>query len=101
VQVAELAESRRELSMSIKTTSSSSSGLEKQKKKKTKGSNTISNSRMNHVTTISVDVSNIVESVKRDDVQVGAWLNVLGYIRQENNAPGAESVGHPSSHEAA
>jgi hypothetical protein len=32
---------------------------------------------------VSVDTSNILQSVQRDDLQIGCWLNVLGYIRRE------------------
>lgn len=46
--------------------------------------------------TAVVDVTVIVDSLKRDILEVGAWLNVIGYVkeqRQGGNKGGSGSVG--------
>jgi len=60
---------------------------------KSKGS-TVSPYPENRVVAIEVDIGNILESIQRDDIQIGAWLNVFGYIRQNrSSAPDTEAVG--------
>ncbi|KKZ59872.1 hypothetical protein EMCG_05335 [[Emmonsia] crescens] len=59
------------------------------------------------IPSISVDVTLVLESLKATDLQVGAWLNVLGYIRERlspktlpsadpNSAPSANRNSSPS-----
>jgi hypothetical protein len=33
--------------------------------------------------TIPVDINLLLETIKGDEIQVGAWLNVLGYVREQ------------------
>ena len=42
-----------------------------------------------------VDVNVILETMKRDDLETGAWVNVLGYVqgRQRNAGDGAVCIG--------
>lgn len=35
---------------------------------------------------VSVDIYHILKSITRDQLQVGSWLNVFGYIRSEMQA---------------
>lgn len=36
-----------------------------------------------HSTTVLVDVYHVLDAIKADDLEVGAWLNVFGYVRPE------------------
>lgn len=33
--------------------------------------------------TIPVDINNLLETIKREQLDVGAWLSVIGYIRED------------------
>lgn len=35
------------------------------------------------VATIPVDINNLLQTIKRDQLEIGAWLNVIGYIRED------------------
>ena len=37
--------------------------------------------------TISVDINALLESVTSEELCVGAWINVLGYVRNANHLP--------------
>ncbi|KAF7597522.1 hypothetical protein BBP40_003769, partial [Aspergillus hancockii] len=41
---------------------------------------------------ISVDVNAVLESVTADELRVGAWINVLGYVRRPQPATSAEAT---------
>ncbi|KAL1988152.1 hypothetical protein VTN96DRAFT_682 [Rasamsonia emersonii] len=34
-------------------------------------------------TTVPVDINHLLETIKAEDLQVGAWLNVIGYVRED------------------
>ncbi|KAL4813226.1 CST complex subunit Ten1 [Aspergillus spinulosporus] len=42
---------------------------------------------------VSVDVNAVLETVTWEELCVGAWVNVIGYVRRE---PGQNSKGEPS-----
>lgn len=90
-EAAEVAESR---GLTTTKPTSTRTSSEIQKRKKTKGVRALDQEI--RVATIAVDIGNILESIQRDDVQIGTWLNVLGYIRQESNSSDAESVCCPT-----
>lgn len=46
---------------------------------------------------VPVDINNVLESITAEDLQVGSWLNILGYIREESTPPASFT----SSQEAA
>ncbi|KAJ5818691.1 hypothetical protein N7474_004282 [Penicillium riverlandense] len=37
--------------------------------------------------TVPVDINNVLESITAEDLRVGTWLNILGYIREESTPP--------------
>jgi hypothetical protein len=37
--------------------------------------------------TVPVDINNVLESITAEELRVGTWLNVLGYIREESTPP--------------
>lgn len=37
----------------------------------------------NKDTTVLVDIYHLLDAIKADDLEVGAWLNVFGYVRAE------------------
>ncbi|KAE8372551.1 CST complex subunit Ten1 [Aspergillus bertholletiae] len=41
---------------------------------------------------ISVDVNAVLETVTADELRVGAWVNVLGYVRREESSVYVEAV---------
>ncbi|KAK2773251.1 hypothetical protein FQN52_004676 [Onygenales sp. PD_12] len=47
------------------------------------------------IPSISVDVNLLLASLKSTDLQIGAWLNILGYIRQQT--PSTSSVRLPGA----
>ncbi|CAF9906904.1 hypothetical protein IMSHALPRED_005388 [Imshaugia aleurites] len=50
----------------------------------------------NNPTVAFVDVNVILESLKREDTQVGAWVNVMGYVEEvlkERKREGAQEQG--------
>jgi hypothetical protein len=40
----------------------------------------------NTTTTVLVDIYHVLNAIKADDLEVGAWLNVFGYVRPEAHA---------------
>lgn len=45
-----------------------------------------------------MDINNILDSVNRNDLQVGAWLNVLGYVRSETQRGDGPVPPSPANH---
>lgn len=41
---------------------------------------------------ISVDINAVLETVAADELRVGAWVNVLGYVRREGPSVYVEAV---------
>ncbi|KAL1962488.1 hypothetical protein VTN77DRAFT_9609 [Rasamsonia byssochlamydoides] len=54
---------------------------------------TTSKTTTTSTTTVPVDINLLLETVKAEDLQVGAWLNVLGYVR-ENSSKDDDSRNH-------
>ncbi|OAX80266.1 hypothetical protein ACJ72_05408 [Emergomyces africanus] len=50
------------------------------------------------IPSISVDVNLLLESLKATDLQVGSWLNVLGYIRERLSPEPLPSASHKAAH---
>ncbi|KAK2763841.1 hypothetical protein FQN54_009459 [Arachnomyces sp. PD_36] len=47
--------------------------------------------------TIPVDITLLLESIKSSDLQVGAWLNVLGYVREKEKDKNNRTTSHRAS----
>lgn len=39
-------------------------------------------------TVIAVDINPLLETVTSEELRVGAWINVLGYVRKQRQIPG-------------
>ncbi|CRG85282.1 hypothetical protein PISL3812_02386 [Talaromyces islandicus] len=50
------------------------------------------NPTSNDDTTVLVDIYHLLDAIKADDLEVGAWLNVFGYVRSEAQANLKESL---------
>lgn len=56
-------------------------GLEHKRRSPSSTKSVIDNSNKN--TTVLVDIYHLLDTIKADDVEVGAWLNVFGYVRPD------------------
>ncbi|KAJ5172140.1 hypothetical protein N7492_004733 [Penicillium capsulatum] len=50
---------------------------------------------------VSVDINAVLESLKSEDMRVGAWLNVLGYVRESTPPASSFSSSQTSSQQSA
>lgn len=51
--------------------------------------------------TVAVDINAVLEGLKSEELRVGSWLNVLGYIRESNQPTSSYSSSQTSSQQSA
>ena len=39
-----------------------------------------------------VDIQLLLETLKRDDIQIGEWVNIIGYVQEDAKEEGRESA---------